>query len=144
MDMVYYVAATVRPIRVHSASAFLTGLLLFGLTAQLGIVALLAGGVKLVLYVHRKSCENVAEIGIGRAAVALSRIIAGFLAPLALWFADENGATLLVIGSCLLGELIDRVEFYHELDIITPERQMLLDLHTESFRTAAAQQHVVR
>jgi hypothetical protein len=36
---------------------------------------------------------------------------------------------VLVIAAVLLGELVDRFEFYLELDVVTPERQMTLDLH---------------
>jgi len=34
----------------------------------------------------------------------------------------------LIVSAALLGELIDRVEFYDELEIMTPARQMAGDL----------------
>jgi hypothetical protein len=34
----------------------------------------------------------------------------------------------VLIVSVIIGELIDRIEYYDELDIVTPRKQMLLDL----------------
>jgi hypothetical protein len=33
-----------------------------------------------------------------------------------------------VIISVIIGELIDRTEYYDELDIVTPRKQMLMDM----------------
>jgi FKBP-type peptidyl-prolyl cis-trans isomerase 2 len=33
-----------------------------------------------------------------------------------------------VITSVIIGEVIDRTEYYNELDIVTPRKQMLMDL----------------
>jgi len=43
-------------------------------------------------------------------------------------FTIGTGSSLLLTASVLLGELIDRSEFYLHLDIITPPKQILLDL----------------
>ena len=67
--------------------------------------------------------------------ISFFRIIFGFIVPLVIFvynpdFIKSNilGIYGLVIGSVIIGEIIDRTEYYDELDIITPRKQMLMDL----------------
>jgi len=54
----------------------------------------------------------------------------GLLLPAIAWVAvpASTRTSVLIIGAALLGELIDRAEFYDELEILTPARQMADDL----------------
>ena len=55
----------------------------------------------------------------------------GFLLPLAFFLLKPvNPGTFYgyVIAGVILGEVIDRTEYYDELDIVTPRKQMLLDM----------------
>jgi hypothetical protein len=47
--------------------------------------------------------------------------------PVAVIFLDIPNKFVFIGTGVLIGEIIDRCEFYIELDIITPQKQMLLD-----------------
>jgi len=57
----------------------------------------------------------------------LLRLVLGLLLPFALWFVDAPAIPAVILACCLAGELIDRAEFYADLDIITPAKQIALD-----------------
>ncbi len=127
VDRVYATLPQIDGQQYHSASATLTGLFLVGIFAANPLVAGTIGAGKLVLYVQRK-------IGFGkkdkpvRFALSAVRIAGGFLVPVIVWFFSSGHVSALVIVAILFGELIDRLEFYAELDIVTPEKQMTIDL----------------
>jgi DMSO reductase anchor subunit len=68
--------------------------------------------------------------------ISLLRIGFGFIIPLIIFvFRPGFRADMKIIGiyglfivSVIIGELIDRIEYYDELDIVTPRKQMLIDL----------------
>lgn len=115
VDRVYRVALRSGPWNLHSAHALLNGLYLLGWLAPLRSVAIVAGILKLLLYLHRKRGRS------SGGAVSVMRILAGFLAP---WFLPVP----LAAASALAGDLLDRCEYYDELEIPTPEGQMERDL----------------
>ena len=51
------------------------------------------------------------------------------MVPMGLWMSStqEPVGLVLVLG-VILGEITDRCEFYSELDVPTPRRQMAIDL----------------
>ena len=118
MDQVYRLSTNRRRGEFHSAGVLLTGLFLTGVFAQwlwLGVPVWL---LKLGLYLrrhHRYPLESK--------PLFFSRIAFGFVLPIA---AFTNYP--LAIAFILVGELIDRVEFYLELDFAQPSTQMRADL----------------
>jgi len=91
------------------------------------LVAGAVGGAKLFLYVQRKI--EFRKIGRPlRPALATLRIAIGFLAPALAWTLAGSEILSFVISAVLVGELVDRLEFYAELDFVTPEKQMAIDL----------------
>ncbi|MCL7975734.1 MAG: 4Fe-4S dicluster domain-containing protein [marine benthic group bacterium] len=114
---------------LHSAGVLLTGLYLAGLMAGSAGMALLIGGGKLVRYVRRTRQAGVSGPGaaIRRLAVA-SRVGLGFVVPAAAWVIGGTPLTFWALVAAVLGEAIDRAEFYSELEIISPARQQRLDL----------------
>lgn len=123
MDMVYKFA--IKPVQApHSSGVVLTGLFLTGVLAANPWVVGAAGVVKLSLYLWRKTAaaKNGTPI---RPVVTAVRIVLGFGIPLTL---AATGVYDLAVGSVLAGELIDRMEYYAELEIMTPARQMAVDL----------------
>lgn len=125
MDKVYEVAATVSPTRWHSASSLSTGILVFGLAADLPLVWGLCLAIKASLYGIRSVTPMVksrARVGFFRVGV---RIGAGFVLPLG-WslFIDPSSVSLGVVVGCLVGEVLDRIEFYEELTIVTPQTEI--------------------
>jgi DMSO reductase iron-sulfur subunit len=123
MDMVY--RFTIRRVPVpHSAGVVLTGLFLMGVLSANPWIAVPVGVVKLSLYLWRKMAA--AKIGARiHPLVAAVRIASGFGLPLVL---IPGAAYSLVVGFVFIGEFIDRVEYYGELDVTSPALQMHLDL----------------
>jgi len=66
-----------------------------------------------------------------RWAAGSARVGLGLVAPLVLWIVEGPAAPLAMILCCLTGEVIDRAEFYEGMEIVTPARQMSLDLAAE-------------
>lgn len=108
----------------HSAGALLTGVFLWGVFAGVVVVAAVLGALKLGLYAKRK--WDFARVGRPwRPAVSALRVGVGLLLPSLLWSAGADYALVAVVA---VGELVDRLEYYDELETMTPARQMGLDL----------------
>ncbi|MCU0285147.1 MAG: dimethyl sulfoxide reductase anchor subunit [Acidobacteria bacterium] len=130
IDKIYQVAMKVGPLNFHSAHTLLNALYLTGILIGNGLVFGLMGGLKLFLYLSRKL--HFRRTGRKtRILVSILRIITGFIAPLILLIV-RPGIMInyygYIIISVIIGEVIDRTEYYDEMDIITPRKQMLLDL----------------
>jgi DMSO reductase iron-sulfur subunit len=126
MDMVYKFAIKPAP-GPHSSSVFLTGLFLAGVIGLNPVMAGAAGAAKLALYLWRKTALAAAGKSILPLASA-ARMALGFAVPLMFGVVDATQSYSLIVASVLLAELIDRGEFYSEIDIMTPARQMAWDL----------------
>jgi Fe-S-cluster-containing dehydrogenase component len=120
VDRVYDSVATRSSVRFHSAGAVLTGLFLSGILAGSAPLAGLAGLTKLVLYADRQPWSGSS----GRLFASVLRLGLGFVAPLALWHVYPGW----VLPAVVVGEVIDRCEYYLDLDLITPRNQIALDL----------------
>jgi hypothetical protein len=129
VDRVYDSAATRSSVRFHSAGAVLTGLFLSGILAGSAPLAGLAGLAKLVLYADRQPWSK----NFGRLLASLLRLGFGFVLPLAFWRDYPDW----VLPAVIVGEVIDRCEYYFDLDLITPRSQIALELE----RQIAAARH---
>lgn len=126
IDKVYSVTAT-PGLDWHSARTLGTGLMLAGVIAQspwlFGVVAAL----KAASYVARK--YQFRRRGVAwRPAVSLVRLVAGLAVPLTLILGGVENTLLLAWMAVAVGEIVDRAEFYLELEISTPARQIQRDL----------------
>ncbi len=118
MDEVYRLSSNRRRGELHSAGVLLTGLFLTGVFAHWLWLAAPVWLLKLFLYFrrhHRYPLESK--------TLFFSRIAFGFVLPVVAYTHYP-----LAIAFVLLGELIDRVEFYLELDFAEPSTQMRVDL----------------
>ena len=122
MDMVYSIPGLRVPTMPHSAMTTLTALFLVGLLVGNPWVALPAATLKVVLYLSRPVLQ-----GTGWRALSILRLGLGFLLPALVWMAGIDSMPLLLAGP-LLAETIDRVQFYEELEFLTPRRQIRRDL----------------
>ena len=112
IDRVYETVSLGIWTRLHSARALLTGLFLLGILGGNPIVAGIAGLAKLILYAYRRPWAR----GRGRLAAAVLRLGLGFVVPLAVWRVYPQW----VLPAVLAGELIDRCEYYLDLEIRSP------------------------
>lgn len=127
VDMVYRLAVRAGPRIPHSASLVLTGPLLAGVLLVDPAFVVVFGVSKLVLYVWRK-VGLARERDAWRPWATAVRIGFGFVVPAVLWLASMPGWYGLMIPAVLLGEFVDRAEFYAEVDLVSPQRQMRVDL----------------
>ncbi len=107
----------------HSAGAMLTGIFLSGVFMGSVSVAGTSGLLKLILYADRRPWSGSGR----RLTASVLRLGLGFVAPLALWQAYPEW----VLPAVLAGEVIDRCQFYLDLEIATPSRQVAADLRRE-------------
>jgi Fe-S-cluster-containing dehydrogenase component/DMSO reductase anchor subunit len=134
VDRIYQVAMQVGPANFHSAHTFFNGLYLASILTGNVFIFGGAGLIKVVLYLYRKWLLKKQKRKT-RPLISFLRIIFGFVVPIVIFvynhdFIKSNilGIYGLVIIGVIIGEIIDRTEYYDELDIITPRKQMLIDL----------------
>jgi len=115
IDRIYRVALKMGPWNLHSAHVLFNGLYLLGLLAGIWPLALVLGALKLGLFLHRK--RHFTRQGRPVRFVAFTlRVVLGFAVP-ALMVAWSP----VMAGLCAaLGDLLDRCEYYADLEIPTP------------------------
>ncbi|MFC1725669.1 4Fe-4S dicluster domain-containing protein [candidate division KSB1 bacterium] len=127
MDKLYIIYTNLELNKVHSAHVFLTGLFLTGVFLGDTILFLPFGAVKLFLYLKRKL--DLSKTGKEtRPVLSLLRILSGFVLPVLLYFLTDYDFYAFIILSIVTGELIDRCEFYLELEFMRPLIQIEIDL----------------
>lgn len=119
IDRIYRVALKVQPWNLHSGSALLTGFYLLGFLGELPWLIYGAGALKLVLYLLRKG-HFIRQGRYSRPWLSGLRLALGFLSPLLLLPWNPGLAAL----AALLGDLVDRAEFYDELQIPSPQTEL--------------------
>jgi DMSO reductase iron-sulfur subunit len=118
MDRVYRVTRTPGLWR-HSAQVLLTGLLVLAIAAGWFFMFTAVAALKAGLYVYRKRVVPTVWLW-------FPRVVVGLLGPSAAWL--TGGPEWTVWAAVALGEVVDRCEFYRELDVPTPRKQMATDL----------------
>lgn len=124
VDRVYHVTRIRGGGILHSAQVLGTGLLLAAAWSRADLVLVTVAVVKVVLYVvrqvQRARLDCAAPLGL-----TVPRL--GFLAAGvgSLIWSGSTAAPATAVALLLAAELIDRGLYYHELDIVTPESEML-------------------
>ncbi|HAN79034.1 MAG TPA: hypothetical protein DCQ31_15325 [Bacteroidales bacterium] len=124
IDMVYTVSEKTTPSRLHSAHTVLTGFFMAGVLLENEYLWGFTGAIKLMLYVYRKLYlrKRLTSINLLFSTLRLTFML---VLPMVIWhFLHTQGFNLILI-SLVLGELIDRADFYNELNIITPKSYLL-------------------
>lgn len=130
VDQVYRVIPQPVAAYFHSAQVLLSGFLIAGvLSANLLLTALFAG-IKFALYLRRKTGFSFAGKKYALLYSAV-RLFFGLVFPLILGFISFEKYFYWIAAGVCLGELIDRAEFYLELDILSPARQVEIDLQRQ-------------
>lgn len=127
MDKIYQIDGRLGWTKPHSAMVIITALFLAGVFTGQWLLIGWFGFMKLFLYTIRK--QYLYKNGRNpRMIISIFRIISGFILPVFLYQTVGTEYMTLIVGSILLGEVIDRCEFYMELDLLTPRKQMAIDL----------------
>lgn len=115
IDRIYRVALRTGPWNLHSALVLFNGLYLLALLARLWPLALAVGALKLALVLHRKRHFRRQGRPLRPGLTAL-RLGLGFLLPGLLVLPNP-----VLAGLCaVLGDLLDRCEYYADLELATP------------------------
>jgi Fe-S-cluster-containing dehydrogenase component/DMSO reductase anchor subunit len=133
IDMIYHV--TIKPAKfdLHSAHILLTGLFLTGLFMKNFIIFSLVGLIKIGLYIYRKYYFHKIKRDI-RIMVSAWRIAFMVSFPLIIWWFNPPNVFWYVALFIFLGEMIDRYEYYTEIDIITPKKQIYAEMMKRLYR----------
>jgi Fe-S-cluster-containing dehydrogenase component/DMSO reductase anchor subunit len=123
IDMVYAVVEGVSLPSIRSGSVLMSGLLFFAVLVQISF--LLAALLLLSCGFYMRGLLREGRHG-GRRLFSAVRIAVGFLLPLILLFTQQSS---WILAFCVAtGEVINRAEFYLDLDIITPGGQIQKDI----------------
>ncbi len=125
---------------LDSAGVLVTGLYLAGILAGSGWMAAPVGAFKLYVYLRRRVGEisPTNQSGSARAwPTAVARIGLGLAIPGIAWVASGTPLPAWVILSALIGEALDRAGFYSRLEIVSPVRQLRVDLEARLARYEA-------
>ncbi len=118
MDMLYLPATYRWPFKIHSAQALFIALNLLTILQGWLLLFAVISAFRLHLYFYRKL--KAAFQPLPQTVVRISLLIFSVIA--AYWF-DATGLVLLY---WIPGELIDRIEFYNELEVPGPESTLRL------------------
>jgi Fe-S-cluster-containing dehydrogenase component len=126
IDKVYKLAVQPIKLEIHSAHVLLGFFLFAALFLENYYAFLLIVAIKTGLYIYRKleMKKMGKKVRLFASAWRLDMLLSF---PFIFWFFDFSYLQWWVFGSVLIGELIDRAEYYDELDIITPGKQIEKD-----------------
>jgi len=138
MDKIYHVVPqpTKNPVfqknrifvnNLHSASNLLNGIFFTALLIANPILALILMLYKNISYAVRKFnfWKNRQPV---RWVLSVLRLTFGFVFPIIFWSVWGAFFYEIIIATVVLAEFIDRCEFYLEIDVLTPKKQMEIDL----------------
>lgn len=127
IDMVY-ASIERRPTPVEkSGSVLITGILFFAVLAQISLLMVAILLWNCVVYI--REIRKARRRNLLRLLVSGVRIAVGIVLPLLL--VGMPGNVWLVAMFVLIGESVNRVEFYLDLDIVTPRSQIAEDILKE-------------
>ena len=116
IDMLYRIAKWQWSLQIHSANTLLIGLTLTAFLINYKLVVIFLIAFRLTLYIYRKY-KTEKHIFILR---SLLRILLPITA-LSLIYYNQTTTGILIF---LLGEIIDRIEFYSELNVPIPQTEI--------------------
>ncbi len=115
IDMIYMLATWKWPLKIHSAQTFLIGLTLFSLLSQNIYLLIFLIGFRATIYIKRKIIYKKNEW-----AISIFRILLLINTSILILFEQTTLALLLFA----IGEIIDRIEFYNELNVPYPKTEL--------------------
>jgi DMSO reductase iron-sulfur subunit len=129
-DMIYQVLPQMSSKKMHSAQVVFSGLLYFALLSANILLCVVVLLVKSVLFIRRMTEKKTLL-----SSFSIFRISAGFILPALLlslgWAPDHIIVWIFIVAA----EISDRIDFYQQLEVITPVKQMAQDFQ-EAFSGA--------
>ena len=122
IDRVYLLHSRMDKKQWHSSQTLLTAMLFISIFLESFFPFIFVLSLKLVLYIYRKVEYNRMNKD-PRLVVSFVRILSAILSPLFLLLMIPSTGWLIILCSTILSELIDRLEFYQELDYFTPGKE---------------------
>lgn len=121
VEYVYSVTAKKYAAPFHSANTLLTAISFGFILADLSWGPLILLTLKAILYIYRYSGKQVTFKSF---TVSFVRFFVGVIIPLA-GIILESKYRLIIVVPFILGELIDRFEYYADLDVDTPQKLLI-------------------
>lgn len=121
IDMVYKVVAGKDKPLLHSAMVWITGLMVWAFLYESSFFIAFTVTLKAGLYLVRKVNFYRQGMKLGY-TVSLLRI--GCLGLMVILFYNSQTPSIILAAVALSGEIIDRLEFYLELEVVTPETEL--------------------
>lgn len=119
IEMVYSIAKKTYKTPIHSANTLLTAVMFALIFNQQWNYAVAIIALKGALYLVRKGkSENTSKPL--QALLAFVRTIVGFIIPVSFISFSHSDYSMILICSLLLGEILDRFDYYDELFIESP------------------------
>lgn len=115
IDMLYYLATWKWPLKIHSAQTVLVGLSLFLFFTNMYYGFVFIASFRLTLYIYRQIKLS------GRTIIITIRILSLLISALLFYFGKP---ILISISVFMLGEIIDRIQFYNELNVPDPSTEI--------------------
>lgn len=115
IDMLYYLATWRWPLKVHSAQTLFIGITIYALlTANMYLLAFITG-FRLTIFLYKSI--QYKKLGL-RTFIRILLLLSSF----GLFAASEHIILILTLAG--LGEIIDRIEFYNELNVPEPGKEI--------------------
>jgi len=123
IDRVYHLQTRVDQNHWHSSQTLLTAMLFISIFLESFFPFIFVLALKLLLYTYRKVEYRRMKKDF-RWPLSLVRIVTGIVSPLFLFVLVPQTGWLFLLFTASFSELIDRIEFYLELDYVTPEKEL--------------------
>jgi hypothetical protein len=124
IDMVYTVIPRTSGTNLHSAQVIFTAILYYLILSGAALLTLLLLAGKIILFIYTEQRNNSLFTFLN-----WIRVVFGLILPVILWLVAFE--PLFILGVIWIAELIDRIKFYQQLDIITPKKQIEMDFQKE-------------
>jgi DMSO reductase anchor subunit len=122
IDMVYKLTERKEKYTFHSAMVWLTGLMIWSILSGSTFLLICIIILKFGFYCARKIQFFRMNLRTN-ILVSFSRLCS-LLFPALCLLSGFQVDSLLLLFVLLFGEVVDRLEFYHEIDVVTPEREI--------------------
>jgi len=127
IDSVYHPIPRDGPMGAYSALVLPNGILFTALLGRFALLLALLAAVAACFYIRRKVLLKRSGRN-PRWSLSLLRVGAGLVLPALLLLFGSPDLYWWAVGGALLGWIIDRAEFYAEMEIVTPASRMDADL----------------